>query len=85
MERLQFVLLAEDLCIRCLDYPQAACATLVAMTQPQPGPRTGMDFCQGQVANAKIGGQGDKQSVEMVGIVDSDSIGFKVSRGIIIC
>ena len=29
-----------DLCIRCLDYPQAARATLVAMTQPQPGPRS---------------------------------------------
>jgi hypothetical protein len=30
----------EELCIRCLDYPHSARSTLVAMTQPMPGPRT---------------------------------------------
>jgi len=29
-----------ELCIRCLDYPHSARSTLVAMTQPMPGPRT---------------------------------------------
>lgn len=29
-----------ELCVRCLAYPNAACATLVAMTQPGDGPRT---------------------------------------------
>ena len=29
-----------ELCVRCLDFPQSARATLVAMTRPGPGPRT---------------------------------------------
>lgn len=70
---------AEDLCIRCLDYPQAARATLVAMTQPQPGPRTEMDFVKAKwLMQRLVARASDEQSVEMVGIVNSDSIGFKV-------
>ena len=62
-----------------MDYPQAARATLVAMTQPQPGPRTETDFVTAKwLTQRLVARASDEQSVEMVGIVDNDSIGFKV-------
>lgn len=77
---------AEDLCIRCLDYPQAARATLVAMTQPQPGPRTEMDFVKAKwLMQRLVARASDEQSVEMVGIVDNDSQYWFQSRGVRLC